>query len=90
MKINFEIDCTPSEAREFLGLPDVRGLQAEVMKRLEERLLKTVEATSPQEMLQNWFVFNTGGAKQIQDLFKGFLAAGADAFPGAAKEKQKP
>ena len=23
MKVNFEIDCTPEEARRFLGLPDV-------------------------------------------------------------------
>jgi hypothetical protein len=31
MKITIDIDCTPGEARAFLGLPDVAPLQAEVM-----------------------------------------------------------
>ncbi|HQP20972.1 MAG TPA: DUF6489 family protein, partial [Phenylobacterium sp.] len=26
MKMTIEIDCTPQEARTFLGLPDVTGL----------------------------------------------------------------
>ncbi len=28
MKMNIEIDCTPSEARAFLGLPDVTAVNA--------------------------------------------------------------
>jgi hypothetical protein len=32
MKVNIEIDCTPEEARRFMGLPDVTGLQEEMMK----------------------------------------------------------
>ena len=30
MKINVEVDCTPLEAREFLGLPDVKPMQAAI------------------------------------------------------------
>ena len=31
MKITVNVDCTPEEARSFLGLPDVQPLQAAVM-----------------------------------------------------------
>jgi hypothetical protein len=27
MKINVEVDCTPLEARQFFGLPDVQPMQ---------------------------------------------------------------
>ncbi len=90
MKVHFEIDCTPAEAREFLGLPDVRNLQAEIIKRLEERMLKNVEALSPQEMLKNWFTFNASGAKQIQDLFAGALGRGAAGLSARDDEQKKP
>lgn len=73
MKVRFEIDCTPTEAREFLGLPDVRELQAQITQRLEERFLKNIDSLSPQEMFQSWFTLNANGAKQIQDLFSNFL-----------------
>jgi hypothetical protein len=31
MKVTVEIDCTPEEARRFLGLPDVVPMQHEVV-----------------------------------------------------------
>ncbi len=34
MKVTIEIDCTPIEAREFLGLPDVRPMQSAMMDKL--------------------------------------------------------
>ncbi len=27
MKMTIEVDCTPEEARRFMGLPDVSGLE---------------------------------------------------------------
>ena len=34
MKVTIEIDCTPDEARVFMGLPDVKPMQAAVMASL--------------------------------------------------------
>ena len=31
LKITIDIDCTPDEARQFMGLPDVKPLQAAVL-----------------------------------------------------------
>ncbi len=33
MKVTIEIDCTPIEARQFMGLPDVQPMQAAVWRR---------------------------------------------------------
>jgi hypothetical protein len=59
------------------------------MKQLEERLLRNVDALSPQEMLQNWFAFNASGAKQAQDLFARALGLGATPpFAGEDADKR--
>ncbi len=33
MKVRIEIDCTPEEARAALGLPDVSGLNEQLVER---------------------------------------------------------
>ncbi len=55
MKINLEIDCTPNEAREFFGLPDLRPMQAAVLARIEAQLLEAASSFSPEGVLKLWF-----------------------------------
>ncbi|MGC5394074.1 DUF6489 family protein, partial [Escherichia coli] len=47
MKVNVEIDCTPEEARQFFGLPDVQPMQTAVMDKLQEQMLTNIEKVSP-------------------------------------------
>jgi Family of unknown function (DUF6489) len=54
MKFNVEIDCTPEEARRFLGLPDVAPMQEAVMKRIERQMLDAAAALSPEALLRTW------------------------------------
>ena len=54
MKVTIDIDCTPEEARAFLGLPDVGPLQARMMKEVEARMAAALKSMDPQEMLKNW------------------------------------
>jgi hypothetical protein len=39
VKVTFNIDCTPEEARRFFGLPDVTQLQAELMDKIRDRMM---------------------------------------------------
>ena len=73
MKITFNIDCTPQEARSFFGLPDVQPMQDKVMKQMEEAILANVSAMSPEAVLRNWMSFNP---EQIGDMFKMFGGMG--------------
>ena len=39
MKVTIDVDCTPEEARAFLGLPAVAPLQEAMMQELQKRML---------------------------------------------------
>src|SRR5674476_609434 len=69
MKINVEIDCTPLEARQFFGLPDVQPMQTAVMERLQQQMLANIEKVSPEALMQSWFTFDPKIAERFQDMF---------------------
>ena len=54
MKVTIEVDCTPQEAREFLGLPDVRPMQEAVLGRIESQLMDATNALSPEGVIKMW------------------------------------
>ncbi len=55
LKIKLDIDCTPEEARAFLGLPDVAGIQNEMLERFRDRMTANLKYADPQEMFKLWF-----------------------------------
>jgi pimeloyl-ACP methyl ester carboxylesterase len=55
MKVNVEIDCTPLEARQFFGLPDVQPMQTAVMEKLQSQMLDNIQKVSPEAYgSQHW------------------------------------
>ena len=59
MKMTIEIDCTPVEARAFLGLPDVSGLNEHLVKEMQNRMDANMAMLAPDELLKNWmYVFD--------------------------------
>jgi hypothetical protein len=73
MKVTINIDCTPLEAREFLGLPNIQPMQEKAMQQLEEKLLSGVAGMSPDAILRTWMSFNP---EQLGDMFKMFGGLG--------------
>jgi len=69
MKITIDIDCTPDEARAFLGLPDVAPLQAEMMKGLQERMMKTLATMDAETLMKTWLASGTQTFEQMQRAF---------------------
>ena len=57
MKITVEVDCTPEEARRFLGLPDLAPLQEEVLAALRGRVAEAAAATAPEALARLWMPF---------------------------------
>ena len=76
MKVTIEIDCTPDEARAFMGLPDVKPMQAAVMASLEQQALRAADSFSPDAMLKLWFTTVPQLSTQMQDVFTRMMAAG--------------
>ena len=76
MKVTVEIDCTPDEARAFLGLPDVRPMQAAVMGALEQQAVQAAGHFAPDAMLKLWFTAVPQVSAQMQEMFAKMLASG--------------
>ena len=76
MKVTVEIDCTPDEARVFLGLPDVRPMQAAVMGALEQQAVQAAGHFAPDAMLKLWFTAVPQVSAQMQEMFAKMLASG--------------
>lgn len=82
MKVNIEFDCTPEEARRFLGLPDVSKANEVYV----EAMAKAMSGVGSVEQLQEY-------AKQIapmgqmgMKLFQQFLENGAAMATGGKRK----
>jgi len=75
MKVTIEIDCTPQEARAFLGQPDVEVFNAWLMQQMQTRFEQNMELLKPEEMMKGWMA--VGG--QAQDAMRRFMETAAAA-----------
>ena len=75
MKVTIEIDCTPQEARAFLGQPDVEAFNAWLMTQMKSRFEQNMELLKPEEMMKGWMA--VGG--QAQDAMRRFMETAAAA-----------
>ncbi len=69
MKIKITVDCTPEEARAFLGLPDVAPVQAEMMEEVRKRMAAGLEAMDPEAVMKTWLPLGLQGMEQAQKLW---------------------
>ena len=69
MKITFDVDCTPEEARSFFGLPDVKPMQDALLKKAEDRLSANIDAMAPEALLKTWLPASFQGMEQLQKVF---------------------
>ncbi|MGF1626174.1 MAG: DUF6489 family protein [Alphaproteobacteria bacterium] len=65
MKISVEIECTPAEARDFFGLPDVRPVQEAATEAAKQRVAEMIGGADPQELFRTWF--SSGAGKAMAD-----------------------
>ena len=77
MKITVDIDCTPEEARQLMGLPDVSGVQQEVIEEMRKQVMSGLESMDPQSIMKGWAPAGAEGWEQFQKMFwSGLSAAG--------------
>lgn len=83
MKINFDIECTPEEARAFLGLPNIAPMQDRVLEEMEKRMLDNVRELDPETFVKTWMPATIQGWGDIQ---KAFWSQMGINMPGGHKE----
>jgi hypothetical protein len=69
MKISIDIDCTPQEARAFLGLPPVEPMQEALMAQMQERLVQYLDAMEPDALMKAWLPGGIKGLAALQEQF---------------------
>lgn len=89
MKIKVDVDCTPEEARTFLGLPDVQPMQKAVMDDMTHRMTQAMAAMDPETMMKTWLPASIQGWEQIQKAFWGQVDPGKWAPPGGSPPRNK-
>ncbi len=69
MKVTFDIDCTPEEARRFMGLPDV----SPVHEAYVEKMVKAIsDGATPEhftEMMKSWGPMSEAGMTMWRSMF---------------------
>ena len=79
MKVTIDIDCTPQEARQFFGQPDVQPMQAAILAEMERRTLAEMEKFTPENLLQTWFSSGQQGADMFAKMLSGMALKPSEA-----------
>lgn len=76
MKVTINIDCTPLEARQFMGLPDVEPMQRAIMDSVQARMMKEIETYTPEKFFDAWMPMMTLNRDWMHAMFSAFTSAG--------------
>lgn len=83
MKITIEVDCTPEEARAFMGLPDVSSANSVYV----ENLTKAMQGVSSPDQLQQYASALAPMGQMGMKLFQNFVEGSMKAASGGAGPK---
>ena len=70
MKITVDIDCTPAEARQFMGLPDFEPMQKRTLEDIERRMKDSLDRYSPESLLKAWMQPGSMNTDWFQEIMK--------------------
>ena len=63
MKVSIDIDCTPEEARRFMGLPDLSKVHDAYVEKLQTMALDGLTPEVAGEMMKSWAPMGEAGLK---------------------------
>ncbi|GAM97281.1 hypothetical protein U91I_00906 [alpha proteobacterium U9-1i] len=86
MKFTVNVECSPEEARRFMGLPDVTPINEALVSEMGKRMEKNLALMSPDTMVSSWMSVGT----QAQDAFLKLMTSGAAAAMSGAAPREKP
>lgn len=88
MKINVEIECTPEEARSFMGLPDVSQANSVYVDNITKAMKGVSNPAQMQEYAQALAPMGQVGLKLFQSFVEGGMRA-ATSPGGSSSGKSK-
>jgi hypothetical protein len=61
MKVSVDVDCTPEEARRFLGLPDLTPVHQAYVEKMHKAVSEGVTPETFGDMMKAWGPMNEAG-----------------------------
>lgn len=86
MKITVDFDITPEEMRRLMGLPDVQGLQDELMNKMREQMDAGAEGYDPQTLMQPFMANAFASMNMFQKMMTGAMGMAAQSQKKDAEE----
>ena len=77
VKATIEVDCTPEEARAFLGLPDVTALNDHLIREMKARLEANLALLAPEDLMRNWMSLGGQASEHFLRLMTGAAGGGS-------------
>jgi hypothetical protein len=71
MKIRVDVDCTPEEARRFMGLPDLTPVHQAYVERMTRAASEGLTAESAAEMMKSWGPMSEAGMNMWRSMLEG-------------------
>ena len=84
MKINIEIDCTPEEARSFMGLPDVSQANSIYVDNISKAMKGVTNPDQLQEYAQALAPMGQAGLKMFQSFVESSMRGGGKPKGGSS------
>lgn len=70
MKVTVDVDCTPEEARRFLGLPDLTPVHDAYVETMRKMMADGIAADSMTEMMKSWGPMSEAGLGFWKQMFE--------------------
>ncbi len=81
MKIKIDIDCSPEEARAFLGWPDVADFQRAAMEQMQGRAAEYFDSLEPDKLAKMFMPAGMEAWDTMQRTFARFASGAAGGKP---------
>lgn len=76
MKITVDVDCTPEEARRFMGLPDMTAIHEAYIDKMRKMIDEGVTPDALESMMRSWMPMGEAGMNLWRTMFDQIGRAG--------------
>jgi len=76
MKVTVDVDCTPEEARRFMGLPDMSSVHEAYTDKMTKMIEEGITPDSVETLMRNWIPMGEAGMNVWRSMFDQISRAG--------------
>lgn len=76
MKVTVDVDCTPEEARRFMGLPDLSSVHEAYVEKMRKTVTDGVGPDQFVDMMKSWGPMSEGALNLWKTMFEQMAGGG--------------